>query len=85
MEVGKNFIRWRNLQFNTYTLQAALAEINHQFSFIKHAEDRQETTFSAIKEAFENADIVLITGGISVGDYDYVKPALEKLGYGIVL
>jgi molybdopterin molybdotransferase len=25
-------------------------------------------------------DVLLITGGISVGDYDYVKPALEKIG-----
>lgn len=80
VEVGKTLSDGEIYNSNTYTLQAALAEINHQFSFIKHAEDRQETTFSAIKEAFENADIVLITGGISVGDYDYVKPALEKLG-----
>ncbi|WP_336703246.1 molybdopterin molybdotransferase MoeA [Chryseobacterium indologenes] len=64
---------------NKYTLQAALAEINHQFSYIKHAEDTEEATFHAIREALQHNDVVLITGGISVGDYDYVKPALEKL------
>lgn len=64
---------------NRYTLQAALAEINQQFSYIKHAEDTEDATFHAIKEALDHNDIVLITGGISVGDYDYVKPALEKL------
>lgn len=80
VELGKPLSESEIYNSNKYTLQAALAEINHQFSFIRHAEDMEESTFSSIKEALENTDVVLITGGISVGDYDYVKPALEQLG-----
>lgn len=80
VEIGKPLLDGEIYNSNTYTLQAALAEINHQFSFINHVQDTEEATFSAIKDGFETADILLITGGISVGDYDYVKPILEKLG-----
>lgn len=80
VEIGKPLLDGEIYNSNTYTLQSALAEINHQFSFIHHVEDTEEATFSAIKNGFETVDVLLITGGISVGDYDYVKPALEKSG-----
>ena len=50
------------------------------FSAIGHVSSGETIEDAAIKEAFENTDVLLITGGISVGDYDYVKPALEKSG-----
>lgn len=80
IELGNPLSEGEIYNSNRYTLQSALAEINHQFSFIKHAEDTADSTFSSIQEALEKTEIVLITGGISVGDYDYVKPTLEKLG-----
>lgn len=80
MEIGKPLLDGEIYNSNTYTLQSALVEINHQFSFINHVEDSEEATFSAIKNGLKSVDILLITGGISVGDYDYVKPALGKLG-----
>lgn len=80
VEIGKPLLEGQIYNSNSHTLQSALAEINHQFSFISHVEDTEEATFSAIQKALEGIDILLITGGISVGDYDYVKPALEKAG-----
>lgn len=35
---------------------------------------------NAIKEALNKADAVISTGGVSVGDYDYVDEVLQKLG-----
>ncbi|MCJ8154562.1 molybdopterin molybdotransferase MoeA [Chryseobacterium sp. SSA4.19] len=80
VESGKPLLDGEIYNSNSYTLQSALAEINHGFSFINHVEDTEEATFSAIKKSLETIDVLLITGGISVGDYDYVKPALEKSG-----
>lgn len=79
-ELGNPLSEGKIYNSNKYTLQSALSEINQQFTFIKHAEDTEEATFFSIKETLEKSDIVIITGGISVGDYDYVKPALEQLG-----
>ena len=85
VEIGKPLLEGEIYNSNTYTLQSALAEINHQFSFTNHVEDTEEATFSAIKKGLETVDVLLITGGISVGDYDYVKPALEKIGVSELL
>ena len=41
--------------------------------------DDRETLRRVLKEALE-ADVVLTTGGISVGDYDFMKALLEELG-----
>lgn len=42
--------------------------------------DQPEKLKKAIAQAIESADIVLSTGGVSVGDYDYVDRILAELG-----
>jgi molybdopterin molybdotransferase len=41
-------------------------------------EDNRNTTVSAIREALNNADIVVLSGGVSVGDYDFVTDAMKQ-------
>ncbi len=43
--------------------------------------DAPEATEQAIREAAAQADIVLISGGVSVGPHDHVKEAAESLGF----
>ncbi|MCL1908896.1 MAG: molybdopterin molybdotransferase MoeA [Holophagaceae bacterium] len=42
--------------------------------------DTREAVGSAFAQATEECDILLSTGGVSVGDYDYVKEMLDSLG-----
>lgn len=35
---------------------------------------------AALRQALEECDVLLTTGGVSVGDFDFVKPVLEALG-----
>ena len=42
--------------------------------------DQLEQTISALEEAASQADVILTTGGVSVGEEDHIKPALEQLG-----
>jgi len=44
------------------------------------APDDRAATEAALGEALEQADLVLVSGGVSVGPHDHVKPALEALG-----
>jgi len=37
-----------------------------------------------LREAFAFADVLLISGGVSVGDFDYTKSTLEKSGVGVI-
>ena len=62
---------------NRGMLEAALKNELVDLQSSVHVLDNPDATYEAIKEALK-ADLVLISGGISVGDYDYVKEALEK-------
>ncbi|MFO1476126.1 MAG: gephyrin-like molybdotransferase Glp [Verrucomicrobiota bacterium] len=42
--------------------------------------DVLESTRAALDRAFNEADVIVTCGGVSVGDLDFVKPALEQLG-----
>jgi molybdopterin molybdotransferase len=42
--------------------------------------DDPEGTRAAIGRALDDADVVLVSGGVSVGPHDHVKPALHDLG-----
>jgi molybdopterin molybdotransferase len=42
--------------------------------------DDPRATEAGIAEALERSDVVIITGGVSVGPHDHVKPALSSLG-----
>ena len=42
--------------------------------------DTLDETVTALEKAFNENDVILTSGGVSVGDHDHVKPALEKLG-----
>lgn len=42
--------------------------------------DRLDATIDDLKTAFEECDFVVTSGGVSVGEMDFVKEAFEKLG-----
>ena len=42
--------------------------------------DMLEDTVTALEQAFADNDVVLTSGGVSVGDHDHLKPAIERLG-----
>jgi molybdopterin molybdotransferase len=42
--------------------------------------DTREATEAALARALAGADVVVLSGGVSVGPHDHVKPALEALG-----
>jgi molybdopterin molybdotransferase len=48
-------------------------------------EDTERGTVEGIGSAAESADVICITGGVSVGPHDHVKPALAELGFDELL
>ena len=42
--------------------------------------DDEDRIVALLEDAFERCDAVLTSGGVSVGDYDFVKAALERFG-----
>lgn len=63
---------------NSATLQATLQQLGLPSS-IHQITDDIDLTLSKLDELIHKNDLVLTTGGISVGDYDFVGDALNKL------
>jgi len=65
---------------NRYTLQGLLENLNCDFINLGIVEDTLEATKAAMLKAAESADLVMTSGGVSVGEEDYIRIALEELG-----
>lgn len=63
---------------NGAALLAALQKTSIQ-TYITHKKDSFREIYSALKKLILSNDAVLICGGVSVGQYDFVKDALKKL------
>ncbi len=64
---------------NALMLQTALQNEHFEEITLYQVQDDFESTKSVLENAIEANDVVLISGGISVGDYDFVGRALESL------
>ncbi len=64
---------------NRYALAAMVIEAGGIIHSLTHIPDDLEKTKEALRMCAE-ADVIVTAGGVSVGDRDYVKPALEALG-----
>ncbi len=64
---------------NSKMLLSALYSLKFYDVSIHKVEDDYAKTLSKLKTIIEQNDLVMITGGISVGDYDYVGKALNEL------
>ncbi|NQY06383.1 MAG: molybdopterin molybdotransferase MoeA [Flavobacteriaceae bacterium] len=65
---------------NSAMLQSALNEIGEFDVELLKVEDDYSRTREMIEKALNNSDMLLVSGGISVGDYDFVGKALRDLG-----
>ena len=79
LEPGSTPAPGKIINSNSYTLAAQVLEAGGDPVLLGIAQDTLEGTCEKIKAGM-NADFLVITGGVSVGDRDYVKLAIEKLG-----
>ncbi|WP_294264074.1 gephyrin-like molybdotransferase Glp [uncultured Chryseobacterium sp.] len=65
---------------NSYQLRAALEKTGVKEIHIFRAEDDPEMLQQILEQALAISDMVLLNGGVSVGDYDFVTRAAEQCG-----
>lgn len=65
---------------NQYALTVLLAQMGFEAIRLGIIPDREPELTKAITQAVSTADVVLSTGGVSVGEYDYVEKILADLG-----
>ncbi|MGB1309761.1 MAG: gephyrin-like molybdotransferase Glp [Leucothrix sp.] len=65
---------------NRYTLTAFLNRLGCDVIDLGDVEDNLVATIEAFTQAAEAADLIMTSGGVSVGEEDHIRPALETLG-----
>lgn len=65
---------------NSYALTAALHSLGLLGVEKLHATDDPTATRKALNKALHSSDVVISCGGVSVGDYDFVKDVAEEMG-----
>lgn len=69
---------------NRHTLQARCLELGVEPVMLGNVADRQDQVAERIQEGLKQADVVITTGGVSVGDYDVVQDAFKEAGADIL-
>ena len=65
---------------NRFFLQAMLRRLGCEVSDLGIVPDRLDATVAALQRAAHQHDLILTSGGVSVGEEDHIKPAVRSLG-----
>ncbi len=65
---------------NRFFLRAMLQRLGCEVSDLGIVPDQREATVQALREASAGHDLILTSGGVSVGEEDHIKPAVQALG-----
>ncbi|MCP4977382.1 MAG: molybdopterin molybdotransferase MoeA [Maribacter sp.] len=79
VEAGPTLPYGKIYESNSGMLLSALISLGHTDVTIHKVKDEYALIFSILEKTIAHHDIVIITGGISVGDYDFVGKVLQEL------
>ena len=65
---------------NRYTLHGMLSQLEVEIIDMGVIRDEPEAIRAGLLEASRKADLIITTGGVSVGEADYIKSVLEEIG-----
>lgn len=65
---------------NRFFLRTLLQRLGCEVSDLGIVPDKRELTLAALKTAADHHDLILTSGGVSVGEEDHIKPSVQQLG-----
>jgi molybdopterin molybdotransferase len=65
---------------NRFFLRAMLQRLGCEVADLGIVPDKREATIAALRDAAQHHDLILTSGGVSVGEEDHIKPSVEALG-----
>jgi molybdopterin molybdotransferase len=77
---GRPLLHGQVYECNSFQLRAALRLLQIEDVPVFEAKDEPQTVKDILQYALENSDVVLLTGGVSVGNYDFVPEAAAACG-----
>ena len=64
---------------NSYMIAAQIMKAGGKVRYYGQLADELDACFTAVQSAMDEVDILITTGGVSVGDYDYLPAIYERL------
>jgi molybdopterin molybdotransferase len=83
VEPGERPATYQIRNSNAYQLLAQAGRCGADTLYFGIVPDTLEGTRAKVAEALQGCDVVLLTGGVSMGDYDFVPAVLAELGVDI--
>ena len=80
MNPGEPLLPGQIYNSNRYTLMSLLAKLECDAIDLGIVEDSLEKTQSVLRRASTEMDVIITSGGVSVGEEDHVKRAVETVG-----
>lgn len=80
LEVNEPLIPGKIRNSNSYMLLAQIERAGGQAVYFGNLADDLQKSFTAVREVLEKVDFLITTGGVSVGDYDYMPDIYNDLG-----
>lgn len=78
LKLGEPLQDGKVYESNSFSLVHILKQMHLEVAEISLVDDDLEKTKKAVENALSQSDFVLITGGVSVGDYDFVLESLQQ-------
>ncbi|MEH7235493.1 molybdopterin molybdotransferase MoeA [Bacillus sp. JJ1562] len=80
LDVHEELVPGKIRNSNAYMISAQIERAGAEPKYFGKLPDEFDLCFEAIKNAINDVDFLITTGGVSVGDYDYLPAIYEKLG-----
>jgi len=84
VEPGEKPAQYQIRNSNAYQLMAQTGRCGAEPLYLGIVPDTREGTRKRVSEALQSCEVVLLTGGVSMGDYDFVPEVLAELGVKIL-
>ena len=80
LEVQQPLEKGKIRNSNAYMIMSQIERVGATVRYFGQLSDDFDRCYSAVEEALSQVDMLITTGGVSVGDYDYLPAIYEKLG-----
>ncbi|MDF0727011.1 molybdopterin molybdotransferase MoeA [Cytobacillus sp. S13-E01] len=80
LDVQEQLVPGKIRNSNSYMIRGQVERAGAEPLYFGKLADDFDTCYQAVKNAIDKVDLLITTGGVSVGDYDYLPAIYEKLG-----
>ena len=79
IDIENKLIEGKIFNSNKYTISSRVMELGHDVKYINHIKDSQGDIGAEIKKISTDMDLIITTGGVSVGEKDLLNEAINNI------